>query len=139
MVTFDKNMIAPCGINCGTCIAFLRQKNRCMGCRVPSPEFKTRVNCYIKNCEKLKNSKSGFCFDCDSFPCKRMKQLDKRYRTKYNTCCIDDLSLIKDKGIEEYMRFETKRRTCPSCGSTLSVHRKNCLNCEYITSSDSTN
>ena len=27
-----KELIAPCGINCGTCIAYQREKNRCCGC-----------------------------------------------------------------------------------------------------------
>lgn len=31
-VSFDKSLIAPCGMNCGTCIAYLRDKNKCPGC-----------------------------------------------------------------------------------------------------------
>jgi len=27
-------LIAPCGMNCGACIAFMRDKNNCPGCRV---------------------------------------------------------------------------------------------------------
>lgn len=129
MVKFEENIIAPCGINCGSCIAFLRQKNRCNGCRNVVPELKTRVKCRIKNCEELNTGKSEFCYDCGKFPCKRLKDLDKRYRTKYNTCVIHDLSMIRDKGIAEYLIFEGRRRTCPMCGSILSLHRKNCLSC----------
>jgi ribosomal protein S27AE len=136
MVKFEENIIAPCGINCGSCIAFLRQKNRCNGCRNVLPELKTRVKCRIKNCEELKTSKSGFCYDCGNFPCKRLKDLDKRYRTKYNTFVINDLSMIRDKGIAQYLIFEATRRTCPKCGSILSLHRTNCLSCAYTTNTN---
>lgn len=35
-VAFEKHLIAPCGMNCGTCIAYLRDKNKCPGCRITS-------------------------------------------------------------------------------------------------------
>ncbi len=32
----------------------------------------------------LGEGKLRFCFECESYPCKRLKALDKRYRTKYH-------------------------------------------------------
>ncbi len=29
----DVQPIAPCGMNCATCLAYLRDKNTCCGCR----------------------------------------------------------------------------------------------------------
>ncbi len=29
-------LIAPCGMNCGTCLGYLREKNKCVGCRLKS-------------------------------------------------------------------------------------------------------
>jgi len=131
--TFDRSLIAPCGMNCGTCIAFLRGKNKCYGCRVlPSDAKKTRLKCKIKNCDHLAKTPSNYCYDCETFPCHRLKQLDKRYRTKYNTSFIQNLLHIKDKGMTDFLAFESNRRTCPKCGSVLSVHRDNCLTCSYI-------
>ena len=130
IVIFERSLIAPCGMNCGTCIAYLREKNKCFGCRVlPSNTLKTRLKCKIKNCEILGKTTSGYCYECEIFPCKRLKQLDKRYRTKYHTSFIQNLSLIKENGMNYFLAFETKRRTCPKCGSTLSVHFDNCLAC----------
>lgn len=130
MVSFDKSLIAPCGMNCGTCIAYLRNKNRCPGCRNYSSDKAISVQrCIIPRCEYLAKAESLFCYDCEKFPCKRLKQLDKRYRTKYHTSFIMNLAMIKEKGIEEFLVFETERRTCPKCGSVLSVHRENCLVC----------
>ncbi len=130
-VRFKKSQIAPCGMNCGTCIAFLREKNSCPGCRVLSADKSVSgQRCIIPKCSYLKETGSKFCYECDKYPCRRMKQLEKRYSTKYNTSFYENLSIIKEKGIDEFLAFESKRRSCTSCGATLSVHRTACLECE---------
>jgi hypothetical protein len=127
---FRKSDIAPCGMNCGTCIARLREKNKCNGCRTLQPDAaKTRLKCSIRNCVELRESTSGFCYDCKSFPCKRIRNIDKRYRTKYHTSFIENLRMIEERGIDVFLAFETMRRTCPECNSVLSVHRDHCLSC----------
>ena len=129
-VSFDKYLIAPCGMNCGTCIAYLRNKNKCPGCRVYSADKAISIQrCIIPKCVHLDKTESKFCYECEKYPCKRVKQLDKRYRTKYNTSFIENLAMIKEKGIEKFLVFESKRRTCHNCGSLLSVHRDYCLTC----------
>lgn len=129
-VYFDKILIAPCGINCGTCMAFLRTKNKCEGCRIPfNDKSESRQKCIIKNCAALQNTKSKFCYECDSFPCKRLKQLEKRYSTKYHVSLLQNLTTIKDTGIDNYMADETERWTCSRCGSVMCVHRNNCPEC----------
>jgi len=129
-VTFNKSLIAPCGMNCGTCIAYPRTRNRCAGCRIRSQsKLKTRVMCVVKNCINLEATSSKFCYDCGKFPCKRIIQLDKRYRTKYKTSFIENLTMIKEKGIDSFLAYESLRRSCPECGSVLSVHRDKCLVC----------
>jgi hypothetical protein len=129
-VTFDSSMIAPCGINCGTCMAYLRVKNKCYGCRVDfDSKHKTCIECRIKNCELLAKISSGFCYDCEIFPCERIVHIDKRYRIKYRSGLIQNLVSIRDTGIKSFLENEAKKWTCPNCGSTLSVHRNNCLVC----------
>jgi len=131
MVSFDKSLIAPCGMNCGTCIAYLREKKKCPGCRVLSNDKAISVQrCIITKCTYLDKTKSKFCYECEKYPCNRMKQLDKRYRTKYGTSFIDNLLMIKEKGITGFLKFESRRRTCINCGSVLSVHRPYCLVCK---------
>lgn len=130
-VTFDRIIIAPCGMNCGTCIAYLRKKNRCPGCRIYSTDKAISIQrCIIPKCIHLDKTTSKFCYDCEKYPCKRLKQLDKRYKTKYKTSFIENLTMIKEDGIDNFLIFESKRRTCPKCGSGLSVHRNNCLICD---------
>jgi len=130
-VTFDKVLIAPCGINCGTCTGYLRDKNRCCSCRLDAgikPAY--CVSCRIKNCEYLGKTSTKFCYECDKFPCQRLKQLDKRYRTRYKTSLIQNLLTVKQIGITSYLLEEINRWTCPYCGSVVSVHKENCLICK---------
>lgn len=128
--TFDRALIAPCGINCGTCLGHLRTKNRCIGCW-PNTGFKVPhcSLCKIKNCEHLSQTESKFCYECKMFPCKRLKQLDKRYRTKYHVSLIENLLSIKEIGIDAFLAKESVWWTCPNCGATICVHREICLNC----------
>lgn len=127
---FDKSLIAPCGMNCGTCIGYLRNKNKCCGCR---PETGFKVNhchtCSIKNCDFLAKTESDYCYECEIFPCRRLKQLDKRYRTKYHVSFIQNLITIKETGMAEFLLNEVKRWTCPNCRSVISVHRNSCPAC----------
>ena len=132
-ITFERSMIAPCGMNCGTCIAYMKLKNRCPGCWEESKsKHKACVQCIIKNCAFLEKTDSVFCYDCPKYPCLRLKQLDKRYRTKYRTSFLENLMMIKENGIEYFLAVETKRRKCPNCGLTLSVHNNHCLPCSKI-------
>jgi hypothetical protein len=129
-ITFDRSMIAPCGINCGTCMAFLRPKNKCFGCRADfDSKRKSCRQCKIINCELLAKTSSKLCYECEIFPCGRVKQLDKRYRAKYRASLIGNLVSIKGTGMETFLDNEIKKWTCPNCGSTLSVHLYKCLKC----------
>lgn len=123
-------LIAPCGINCSLCLAYLRDQNRCLGCTVPQAEkSKSRAQCKIKNCEHLAQTSSHFCYDCSIFPCASIKHLDKRYQTKYDTSVIENLNLIKNFGIEFFIDQQKQKHTCANCGGILCVHRENCMFC----------
>ena len=125
-------LIAPCGMNCRLCRSYIRDKNKCPGCRVDdSLKPKTRVGCKIKTCEKIAEGNVKFCFSCDSFPCAKLKHLDKRYRTKYGMSMIDNLETIKEFGIRRFIRNEKERWICPKCREMICVHKPQCLSCEY--------
>jgi hypothetical protein len=126
-------MIAPCGMNCGLCIGHLREKKPCGGCFKKDDKNKPNVcrSCSIVNCEYLTKNESGFCFECSLYPCLRLRNLDKRYSTKYGMSMIENLLFIKEKGLENFLESEQEKWKCENCGSGLSVHRDNCLNCDY--------
>jgi hypothetical protein len=111
-------------------MAYLREKNRCPGCRETSlGKPVTRVKCKIKNCQIFQKGESKFCFECEKFPCDRLKHLDKRYRTKYTMSMIENLENINKFGINEFLRNEMKRWTCSNCSGTICVHKKCCIDC----------
>jgi hypothetical protein len=123
----DLSLIAPCGMNCGICIAYLRDKNKCPGCRGLDGN---RSKCkQIKHCPTFENGRAQFCFECEKFPCSRLKHLDERYRTKYNMSMIENLEYIKKFGLKEFVANEKIRWKCPECGGTICVHKGYCYSC----------
>ena len=117
-------LIAPCGMNCSICIGYLREKNKCPGCNLMSEnEPKYCKKCIIRNCEILKNKNMKFCSSkCEKFPCQRLKNLDKRYRTKYDMSMIDNLNMIEDKGIREFLKQQKNKYQ--KANKVLCVHDK---------------
>jgi hypothetical protein len=125
----NRSMIAPCGMNCAVCIGYLREKNKCPGCNFMDLNSSRYCReCIIKHCPEKKNN-TDFCYKCKKFPCLRMKNLDKRYRTRYRTSLINNLLFIKENGIREFLRKEKSKWVCDICKSIISIHRKECSNC----------
>lgn len=58
-----------------------------------------------------------------------MRQLDKRYRTRYGVSLIGNLREIESVGIRTFLVNESVRWHCPLCGAVLSVHRTECTRC----------
>jgi hypothetical protein len=128
-------LIAPCGINCRLCRAYVRvgKSIPCPGCRGENTfKAKSCVTCRIKNCEKIVEGKYKYCFECNIFPCARLKHLDKRYRAKYATSAIGNLLSIKEIGIRDFVDIENKKWVCPECGAMLCMHIPQCLSCGYV-------
>lgn len=131
----NEELIAPCGMNCGVCVSYLAMKNDlknkgfakkyCVGCR---PRGK---NCtFLKNqCGRLGKGLVRFCYECGEYPCRRLKALDKRYRTFYHMSMIENLELIKTQGIGSLLEKEAAKWRCPECGGTICCHNGLCFNC----------
>ncbi|MEI8143633.1 MAG: DUF3795 domain-containing protein [Candidatus Berkelbacteria bacterium] len=101
----NKNLIAPCGMDCGVCSAHLREKNQCLGCNL-GPNMVSCLRCKLRTCT---DRKGKYCYDCQKFPCQRLKHLDQRYRAKYGMSEIANLEFIKDNGIEKFMESENDK------------------------------
>jgi hypothetical protein len=126
----DVRLIAPCGMNCGICRAYLREKKKCPGCLgEDTNKSASCLNCVIRNCETIKGGQSRFCFDCEKYPCEPLRRLDKRYRTKYVMSPIANLENIKNFGLGAFIENERERWKCPKCGGVICVHRGCCANC----------
>ena len=127
-------LIAPCGMNCRLCWGYVRKKNSCPGClgidSQESQKSKYRITCKIKNCEQITKDKIKYCSEkCNNYPCARLKQLDKRYRTKYAMSMIDNLRMINEFGIKHFIQNEKVKWICIECGEITCVHKPACLSC----------
>lgn len=129
-------LIAPCGMNCGVCVSYLAREHDlkskglkrvyCDGCL---PRGKNCLH-MSGSCELLRDGRVRFCYECEDFPCKRLKALDKRYRTKYHLSMIENLTAIKERGIDNFLEAEQEKWGCRKCGGTVSCHIGLCLACE---------
>ena len=128
-------LIAPCGMNCGLCSGYLRGKKQCPGCHGEDEDKpKYCIVCRIKPCEELAASEDRFCYSCAKFPCARLRQLDKRYRTKYGMSMIENLEMIREIGVDEFVTRERRRWMCTECGSLICVHKQDCMACGHARS-----
>lgn len=67
--TIDANLLGPCGIYCGCCLAY--KKGICLGCRYQADKNAERGDynfCTTLNCSEKKGV--AMCSECTGFPCK---------------------------------------------------------------------
>jgi len=132
----DPNLIAPCGMNCAICAAYLAAQNdlktkgikmpNCPGCRP-----RNKHCAYLKgHCSKLSIKEVTYCFQCAGFPCNKLKTIDKRYRSRYRMSMIENLNAIKANGIEKFLRNQEETWKCKTCGKLVSCHNGLCFNCD---------
>ncbi|WP_394706859.1 DUF3795 domain-containing protein [Marispirochaeta sp.] len=125
----DNESVAPCGVICDICLGFQRKKNKCFGCKSTGNKPYHCTVCSIKACPEKDGDESILCYKCKKFPCRRIRNLDKRYTTKYGESPIQNLETIKENGIKEFVRIEKEKWKCDKCGHLLCVHRETCLIC----------
>jgi hypothetical protein len=129
-LSLTSDLIAPCGMNCGVCSMFLREKKPCKGC-LPSPlSAKPHPQCQIRACVQEKNHIR--CIECAAFPCDRLQTLDRRYQTNYGVSLCKNLADFSDLGAVLFVHSESLKWECPHCHSRLSVHNATCLQCHGI-------
>jgi hypothetical protein len=132
----DKELVAPCGMNCGICSGYLAKKydirskgvrmTYCAGCR---PRNK-QCAFLKKRCETLLNGRVEYCYECESYPCERLRHIDKRYfLSQFRMSMIENLEYIKEYGMEKFLKKEEANWRCPECGGTICCHNGICFNC----------
>jgi hypothetical protein len=139
-LSFTAELLAPCGMNCALCSAYLagiitgppgaRKMTQCKGCR---PRGKKCA--FIKrDCEQLGTGKVDSCHECATFPCKKLQQLDKRYRRNYSYSMVDTLRSVQSRGIAEVLKTQRERYRCSRCGGVICVHNGKCYSCDKVKS-----
>lgn len=130
----SKELVAPCGMNCGVCSGYLalRHDVKSKGIRMPycdSCRPRDKKCAFLKKrCELLLNNKVRFCYECKDFPCERLLHLDKRYTTYFRMSMIQNLKSIRKKGISEFLKKEEEKWKC-HCGGVICCHNGICFNC----------
>jgi hypothetical protein len=114
-----KELIAPCGMDCGLCFNYLRAENKCPGCFSGRKVSGACIKCGIKLSQKRKGA---YCYECDEYPCERLQRLDKRYKEKYGMSEIENLNTINEKGIDFLIKREEKKWA--NSEGTFCVHDK---------------
>ncbi len=125
----NKTSIAPCGVICDICLGFQRDKNKCAGCNSTGNKVRHCAVCSIKLCAEKKGDERLLCYECIKFPCRRIKDLDKRYTLKYGESPVRNLQMIRETGLPQFIATEEERWKCSRCGHLLCVHREVCLIC----------
>ncbi len=133
---FTSKLVALCGMNCAICKAYLaythgipRVRGKVTYCAGCLPRAK---NCYvIRGCKKLSKHQIQSCQQCEEIPCKNLAHLDKRYRERYDMSMIENLKELKEKGIDEFLKNQAEKYSCPTCGDAVSVHDGKCYSCGY--------
>ncbi|MCW4001064.1 MAG: DUF3795 domain-containing protein [Candidatus Bathyarchaeota archaeon] len=133
----NADLIAPCGMNCGVCKAYLAysrgvpkkkgEVSHCSGCR------ERNKNCAFlkRDCEKIRKQQISSCHLCTDMPCARLTHLDEHYRLRYSMSMVENLKAIRDKGMEAFLESQAEKYRCPSCGDVVSVHDGKCYVCGY--------
>ncbi|MDE6961897.1 MAG: DUF3795 domain-containing protein [Lachnospiraceae bacterium] len=129
--TIEPAMFAPCGMNCMVCYKHCYHKKPCAGCLNSDqgkPEHCRR--CRIKDCVQAKGV--GYCFACTEYPCHQIKNLEKSYKKRYETSLMENSKVVKERGIEAFLRQQRERYLCPGCGGVISLHDAECSECQYM-------
>lgn len=125
----DSSSLAPCGVMCDLCLAYQRTKNRCVGCQNDGNKPYHCTVCSIKSCPEKIDEENLLCTTCAKFPCRRIKNLDKRYIEKYGESPIQNLQEVAQIGLTNFIKIQQEKWRCSTCGHLFCVHRDVCLNC----------
>ena len=112
----DAAFFAPCGMNCIVCYKHCYVKKPCAGC-LPGDDGKPEHcrKCKIKDCIAEKNL--TYCFMCDSFPCKLVKNLDKSYKRRYDASLVENSLFVKEHGGKKEIRIaDVEGLSCDEAG-----------------------
>ncbi|WP_304942995.1 DUF3795 domain-containing protein [Vallitalea guaymasensis] len=90
--------IPPCGIYCGGCSRYLREKNPCLGAEEHCKHRKCK-GIYVC-CKEKKNH--NYCYECKSFPCSRFKKFSESWMKLGQDLILNQYQL-KELGEKEWL------------------------------------
>lgn len=126
------NELAPCGVFCGACPSF---NKTCLGCASESKKQKrtSKWNCRIRKC-CYEEKETDFCGYCVQFPCDEVnkKLIDSHpgeTKFKYRHEIPENITKLKELGLGDYLEYQRRRWSCPSCGGRVVFYEYTCVEC----------
>lgn len=90
--------IPCCGIYCGGCPNFIRDKNKCSGAEGHCEERRCMI---CKCCVEKKQLR--YCYECKTFPCSRFKKFAETW-SKLGQDLIANLQYIQENGDAQLLK-----------------------------------
>jgi hypothetical protein len=92
--------VPPCGIFCGTCPNFTREKNKCQG---------ADIHCKTRKCKGIYVcciEKRGleYCFQCSIYPCSKLQKFANNW-LKYGQNLLQNQNVIKNSGKDGFLKL----------------------------------
>jgi len=95
-----RGSVPPCGVFCGGCPTYTREKKPCPGAEISG-------RCESKNCPYYlccQEHSVDFCHQCDQYPCKRFKTFARNWK-KYGQDFLENQAMLKEQGPEEFLNY----------------------------------
>ena len=98
--------IPACGVFCGGCPTYTREKRPCKGAELNSSRCEKCKTFHLCCLEK----EITHCFQCSSFPCTKFKGFTKRW-LKYGQNFIENQKLLSEIGEVAFLEYYNKKVT----------------------------
>jgi hypothetical protein len=141
----DKNLVATCGIFCGSCGIYLATREQdsekilryalvlnqsmnetyCMGCRAQIKSAHCSKMCSFIQCTAEKGIEH--CGLCLHFPCEALTRFQSEM--PHRACIVESLTRLKQTGYEHWLREMQDQYQCTQCQTVNSAYHLVCRNC----------
>jgi hypothetical protein len=91
--------------------------------------------CNIRLCA-LEKQKDAHCAGCSELPCARITNLIMMGNYLHRAEYLPNLEKIRRMGVQDWVKYEEKRWSCPKCGLPLSWYDAKCVGCGEPRSKD---
>lgn len=146
------NMIANCGIYCGSCGIYLATKENnvmkileyavalnqsyedtlCNGCRSDRRSAHCSKICLFNECSK--SSEVNSCGECDKFPCRQLAEFQSKMPHRIEI--VNSLAKLKELGTKKWLIDMRSEYSCRSCKTINNAYEVSCRKCGKIPSCD---
>ena len=151
MTENKRHLVGICGLYCGTCPYYLAFRNtdtdtinrlsqsqempaeevRCDGC-LSGRTSKHCTECRHGFRECADNHGVTWCFQCEMFPCRRLKDFEDVHVVNgisHHETIIKDLEHMKKHGVDDWIGIQEERSKCSGCGTVQYWYDRECPTC----------